>query len=48
MKELGRLIAPSGPGIVINNQQNSVYGNIGKEAINAEWTDARAAAADGV
>lgn len=48
MKQLSDILKPRGPGIVINNQQNSIYSGMGKEAINAEWSDARTAAADGV
>lgn len=44
MKLLGDAIKPTGPGIQVNVQQNSYYGGLRKEAINAEWTDARATA----
>lgn len=46
MKQLGDLMRPKGPGIAISVQQNSYYAGLGKEAIDAEWSDARTAAAD--
>lgn len=50
MKQLGDVIKPKGPGlgVQVNVQQNSYYSGLGKDAINAEWTNARSAAADGV
>lgn len=43
------LVAPKGHGgVVVNVQQNSSYEGMGKEVLNAEWTDARAAATPGV
>jgi hypothetical protein len=48
MKQMGKILTPKGPGIAINVQQNSSYGAMSREATDVEWTDARAAAADGV
>lgn len=50
MKQLGDAIKParSGGGVQVNVQQNSYYGGLSKGAIDAEWTNARSAAADGV
>lgn len=47
-KVIRDLVAPKGyGGVTVNVQQNSSY-EMGKEALNAEWTNARAAAAPGV
>lgn len=48
MKQLGDLIKPRGTGVQVNVQQNSYYGGLSKGAIDAEWSNARSAAADGV
>lgn len=43
------LVAPKGGGgVTVNVQQNSSYEGLGKEALNAEWADARATGAPGV
>lgn len=46
MKQIGKIITPKGPGIVI--QQNSIYATMSKEDINAQWVDARTTATDGI
>ena len=48
MAQMAKLIAPVGKGVTVNVQQNSFYSNINKDALNAEWDDARAAAVDGI
>lgn len=47
-KIIEKVVNPKGPGVVINNQQNTMYGGLDKEALDAEWTDAEATAAEGV
>lgn len=46
MKQLGKILTPKGPGVVINNQQSAIYGGMSREVIDAEWADARTTAAD--
>jgi len=48
MKQMGDLIKPRGPGVQLNVQQNAFYSGMGKEVIDAEWTDARATAVEGI
>lgn len=48
LKTIAKMLTPKGAGVTVNVQQNSIYGNMGRGAIDAEWDDARAAAADGV
>jgi len=45
MKQFVKLLTPHGPGIVVNQQQQTFYGGMTREVIDAEWTDARAASA---
>jgi len=47
-KLIEKVVNPRGPGVVINNQQNSIYGSMNREAVDAEWADARATSAEGV
>lgn len=48
MNAIIKLVQPKGVGVQVNVQQNSIYGNMGREAVDAEWIDARAAAAEGL
>jgi hypothetical protein len=48
MKQMADLVKPRGPGLQVNVQQNAFYAGMGKEAIDAEWADARTTAAERV
>lgn len=48
MSSIIKLVMPKGAGVQVNVQQNSIYGGMSRGAIDAEWVDARTAAADGV
>lgn len=48
MNSIIKLVMPKGGGVQVNVQQNSVYGDMGREAVDAEWVNARAASAEGV
>lgn len=42
LKEMGKILTPRGPGVVIQNNQTNVYADAGDN----DWRDARAAASD--
>lgn len=43
MKQLGKVLAPRGPEVQVNLQTN-IYGNMNREVLESEWTDARTTA----
>lgn len=48
MNNLVKLVTPKGSGVTVNVQQNSVYGGLTREQVNAKFADARAASAETV